>query len=474
MPRLVGKGVGGRRAPSAVIGSFLGLTTQPSTSCTSGDALATQPVVQLSRPIANVTVTASLVTASGATVSNSTATSNANGVATFSGLTLTGSAGARRLQFTATGWETVTAGADTTIGGGGSGALSLTTQPDIDAMTGVVLITQPVVQLEDGAGNPDPTASVTVTCTVVGGGPTLAGDTAVTNASGVATFTGLKLTGTYDTYRLQFTATNYGSVDAAADTELHQATPVQDWWPGVTPDYADTTALRNDNTYFTTSEDNNIGQITLDTTVGFGKSSESMLYTYPAGSADEYTLGRNLRLASNYSAIWFEVWVRFSSNFTTAGQPSSTKAQSFKFLFGRMLNAGGWRTSFEIQTTSPHWRCGPPQDEELYGVNTTTFPIANAWDGANYRVRGHCKRSTNRSTSDGALMFWADNIETAPAVNPGAITYFVSSQPSTDPENFYGLAWGRNMNRGTPSGVTMTIHWLRGRVWTSDPGWPTS
>jgi len=95
------------------------LTTQPSASATSGNALAQQPVVTVPRAVAGIVVTASLVEA-GAVLANATAVTDAAGVATFSGLSLTGTDGAYTLQFASGGWTTVVAAGATTVGGGGA------------------------------------------------------------------------------------------------------------------------------------------------------------------------------------------------------------------------------------------------------------------------------------------------------------------------------------------------------------------
>src|SRR5439155_15707430 len=73
------------------------LTTPPSSTARSGQALAQQPAVQLQdangNPVSqsNVVVTATPSPA-GATASNNTATTGTTGAATFSGLTLSGTA----------------------------------------------------------------------------------------------------------------------------------------------------------------------------------------------------------------------------------------------------------------------------------------------------------------------------------------------------------------------------------------------
>src|SRR3989441_591568 len=82
----------------------------------SGVAFAQQPVVQLrdgsGNPVSQsgVLVTAT-VTPAGATPTNATATTGATGAATFSGLTLSGSAGSYTLSFGATGLTSVSSGA---------------------------------------------------------------------------------------------------------------------------------------------------------------------------------------------------------------------------------------------------------------------------------------------------------------------------------------------------------------------------
>jgi len=206
----------------------LGLATQPSTSATSGTALATQPAVQLKNASgtsnvaqAGVTVTASLASGS-ATLSNATAVTDGTGLATFSGLALTGS-GSCLLQFSATNYGSVQASAATTLASA-AGKLALTTQPSNAATSGTALAQQPVVQLEDAGGNSVALAGVTVTASVVPGTPALTNATAVTNSSGLATFSGLTITGANGNYTFQFAASGYTSVQASADTVLSGST----------------------------------------------------------------------------------------------------------------------------------------------------------------------------------------------------------------------------------------------------------
>jgi hypothetical protein len=89
--------------------------------------------------------------------------------------------------------------------------LSATIQPS-GAVDGVAFTTQPVIQLMDGSGNPEALADVTVTASKNSGSGTLVGTlTAVTNGSGVATFTDLAIQGTGD-HQLLFSAAGYSGI----------------------------------------------------------------------------------------------------------------------------------------------------------------------------------------------------------------------------------------------------------------------
>jgi len=97
--------------------------------------------------------------------------------------------------------------------GTASGAthLSITTQPSSTAQSGAVFAAQPVIQLRDANGNAVSQAGVSVTVTASGG--TLGGTaSATTNASGVATFSGLSISGLVGSYTLTFQSTGLASV----------------------------------------------------------------------------------------------------------------------------------------------------------------------------------------------------------------------------------------------------------------------
>ena len=92
------------------------MVTQPSASAASGASFAQQPTVQVrdasGNPVAAVvSVTASIVTGGGALGGVVTINTSAAGLATFAGLSITGTVGARTLQFSSTGLTAATSSA---------------------------------------------------------------------------------------------------------------------------------------------------------------------------------------------------------------------------------------------------------------------------------------------------------------------------------------------------------------------------
>src|SRR5205823_12472300 len=134
-------------------------------------------------------------------------TTDASGLATFSGLAISGPTGSYTLSFVAAGLTPAVSGT-ITVGAGVATQLTLTTQPSTTAQSGVAFARQPVVQLRDAAGNAVSQAGVTVTAAIATGGGTLGGTlTAATSGSGVASFTNLAITGAAGDRTLSFSAT---------------------------------------------------------------------------------------------------------------------------------------------------------------------------------------------------------------------------------------------------------------------------
>ncbi len=197
----------------------LGLAVAPSGSATSGVALATQPQVQVrdqsGNPVAQGGLLVTAVASAGATLANATATTDVTGLATFSGLTLTGAAGAYTLTFTATGFPDL-AGGSVTVGAGAATQMVFITAPPAGATNGQVLSPQPVVELRDASNNPVLVAGTGVTASIFSGpGGVLAGTTTVvTAADGRASFTDLAVQGLPGTYVIRFSSGALPTLDS--------------------------------------------------------------------------------------------------------------------------------------------------------------------------------------------------------------------------------------------------------------------
>src|SRR5207248_2734450 len=179
----------------------LTVTTEPSSTAQSGVPFAQQPVIQIrdasGNPVSQggVTVTAAIATGGGTLGGTLTATTTGTGVATFTNLAITGTAGDRTLGFSSTG-VTVVNSATVTLTAGTATQLTVTTEPSSTAQSWVPFAQQPVIQLPHPDALPICQGGVTVTAAIATGGGTLGGTlTATTTGTGVATFTNLAITG---------------------------------------------------------------------------------------------------------------------------------------------------------------------------------------------------------------------------------------------------------------------------------------
>jgi hypothetical protein len=101
--------------------------------------------------------------------------------------------------------------------------LAITTQPSATAQSGVAFAQQPRIQLRDAANSAVSQSGVVVTAAIATGVGTLSGTaTATTNASGLATFTNLSITGVDGDRTLRFTA---GTLTTATSTIVTLSTP---------------------------------------------------------------------------------------------------------------------------------------------------------------------------------------------------------------------------------------------------------
>ena len=104
---------------------------------------------------------------------------------------------------------------------GPASKIVVTTQPSSPTANGVVLTTQPVVQVQDAAGNNVGPAGRTITADLINSpaGGNLNGDrTKDTDANGQAVYTDLNITGPAGSYTIRFRS---GALTAAASNTIY-------------------------------------------------------------------------------------------------------------------------------------------------------------------------------------------------------------------------------------------------------------
>ncbi len=214
---------------------ILAIQTQPSASAQSGVPFPVQPVIRLQDPEGNdlpqsgLAVTAS-IGGTGTLGGTATRQTDADGVATFTDLSITGPAGSYTLRFNAPG--TAQALSTPVTIGGTAGGIAITTNPPVSALDREVFdpAAQPAVTVTDGSGNP--ASGVVVTAGVGSGSGTLEGTTTATSdAAGLAKFGDLGIDGT-GAHTLEFTA---GSASVTSSPVNVTALPAEatsgDWGP---------------------------------------------------------------------------------------------------------------------------------------------------------------------------------------------------------------------------------------------------
>ena len=179
------------------------------TSAPAGTAVSPPPSVIVKDASGNLVagVAVTFAASTGGSVTGANQTTGTDGIATVGSWTLAATAGANTLTATAAGLtgSPVTFTAQGTAGT--ATRLALTTPPPSTARSGAALAPQPVLQLQDANGNAVSAGNVVVTATPSPAGATASNNTATTTSNGVATFSGLTLTGTVGSYTLSFGAT---------------------------------------------------------------------------------------------------------------------------------------------------------------------------------------------------------------------------------------------------------------------------
>ncbi|HXE57317.1 MAG TPA: filamin/ABP280 repeat domain-containing protein, partial [Gemmatimonadales bacterium] len=167
----------------------LSIVTQPASSAVSGARLGRQPVVRIvtaaGAPVSqpDVAVTAAIASGGGGLGGTTTRTTDAQGVATFTDLAITGPPGPRTLIFAAPGFTAATSAEVQLLAPVPSSMAAVAGQGQT-AAAGSAVATAPAVIVRDQTGAP--LGGVTVTFTVTAGGGQLTGATPTTDAGGVA------------------------------------------------------------------------------------------------------------------------------------------------------------------------------------------------------------------------------------------------------------------------------------------------
>ena len=188
----------------------LAFTTQPGTG-ESGAPLSQQPVVSVEEQngsvdaSSQVPVKLAIASGSGSLSCAANPVTAVNGVATFSGCSISGSAGLFELSATASGTSSSTS-AKFAVNPGSAAYLIFSTQP-VGGENEAALATQPVVTVEDASGNTVTSSQAPVTISVASGdGSITCKNLTVAASFGVAKFGGCRISGRAGVYTLLATS----------------------------------------------------------------------------------------------------------------------------------------------------------------------------------------------------------------------------------------------------------------------------
>ena len=193
-------------APAAA----LSITTQPSGTAQAGQALVQQPVVRVLDQYGNnvlqagLAVSAAIATGNPALLGTATINTDANGIATFTNLAIGGTTGPRTLGFSVSGLTSATSSA-IIVSEGAPGTLTVVTEPS-QTRANEAITPAPSVRLTDAYGNVLASQTVQVALTPGSAGSFVEASTTsvVTDATGLATFSNLKVDKAFSPYQLEF------------------------------------------------------------------------------------------------------------------------------------------------------------------------------------------------------------------------------------------------------------------------------
>lgn len=206
----------------------LAIITQPGSPTISGNAFFPVPVIQVQDALGNsvgqggIQITASITSGQvGASLENELRNTNASGRTIFTNLRITGPPDDDYvLTFTATaggGPLIPVSSSPLSVVAGAASRIVILTQPSPAAVNGAVFAQQPVVQVQDGAGNPIPTAGLVIAASIQDGQPLLGPSeivNATTDGTGTAAFANLRITGVVGNRTLSFSRPGLTAVES--------------------------------------------------------------------------------------------------------------------------------------------------------------------------------------------------------------------------------------------------------------------
>jgi hypothetical protein len=208
---------------------------------------------------------------------------------------------------------------------------------------------------------------------------------------------------------------------------------------------------------YSVAEDETTNRMTLDNSTGVTMDgyalTQAARYDYVSPGCSSQTLTRNLKLPSSVKELWLEVYVKFSTNFTTLNVAGCATPPGFKMLFGRFDELVGraaicWGSQTPPQVTV---ELGPNVD--LYTGTAIAAFADNRW----HRLRVHWRISDPNS---------------AIQVNIDGVTVYNRTNFTVGGSNphIHGIAIGRNLDQGIAAG-TMSEWWGRIAAFNTNPGW---
>jgi len=199
----------------AAIAILKGNNQSGSIGATLADSLVVKVTDAAGRPVAQLRVTFVLgAGTSGGALAPDTAVTDADGMAGASWVLGT-TAGTQTAEARVVGAAALRA-EFTATASGGAGSLSIVTQPSASAVPGVPLARQPQVQALDALGAPVRQAGLAIQAAIASGaGASLSGQlTVATDATGLASFTGLALDGPAGFVTLRFAGAGFAPVES--------------------------------------------------------------------------------------------------------------------------------------------------------------------------------------------------------------------------------------------------------------------